>query len=63
MGMGEPLYNYENVAKALHIITDEEGINISRRRITLSTAGVAPLIPQGWQRTRRSARNIAARRA
>ena len=46
MGMGEPLYNYENVAKALHIITDEEGINVSRRRITLSTAGVAPLIPK-----------------
>ena len=46
MGMGEPLYNYENVAKALRIITDEEGINISRRRITLSTAGVAPLIPK-----------------
>jgi 23S rRNA (adenine2503-C2)-methyltransferase len=44
MGMGEPLYNYENVAKALSIVMDPEGIAISRRRITLSTAGVVPLI-------------------
>jgi 23S rRNA (adenine2503-C2)-methyltransferase len=44
MGMGEPLYNFDNVAKALSIIMDGEGISISRRRITLSTAGVAPMI-------------------
>jgi 23S rRNA (adenine2503-C2)-methyltransferase len=44
MGMGEPLYNYDNVVQALRIIMDEEGINISRRRITLSTAGVVPMI-------------------
>jgi 23S rRNA (adenine2503-C2)-methyltransferase len=44
MGMGEPLYNYENVAKALKIVMDHEGIAISRRRITLSTAGVVPMI-------------------
>ena len=44
MGMGEPLYNYDNVAKALKIAMDGEGIAISRRRITLSTAGVAPMI-------------------
>jgi 23S rRNA (adenine2503-C2)-methyltransferase len=44
MGMGEPLYNYDNVAKALHIAMDGEGISISKRRITLSTAGVAPMI-------------------
>jgi len=44
MGMGEPLYNYENVAKALAIVMDNEGIALSRRRITLSTAGVVPLI-------------------
>ncbi|MBM3486942.1 MAG: 23S rRNA (adenine(2503)-C(2))-methyltransferase RlmN [Alphaproteobacteria bacterium] len=44
MGMGEPLYNYDNVAKALGIIVDREGIAISRRRITLSTAGVVPMI-------------------
>ncbi len=46
MGMGEPLYNYNNVVKALRIVMDEEGINVSRRRITLSTAGVVPMIPQ-----------------
>jgi 23S rRNA (adenine2503-C2)-methyltransferase len=44
MGMGEPLYNYDNVAKALKIIMDSEGISISKRRITLSTAGVVPMI-------------------
>jgi len=42
MGMGEPLYNYDNVAKALKIIMDGEGIALSRRKITLSTAGVVP---------------------
>ncbi len=44
MGMGEPLFNYENVAKALRIIMDGEGISISKRRITLSTSGVVPMI-------------------
>jgi 23S rRNA (adenine2503-C2)-methyltransferase len=44
MGMGEPLFNYEAVAQALTIIMDPEGIAISRRRITLSTAGVVPMI-------------------
>jgi len=44
MGMGEPLFNYDNVAKAIRIIMDNEGIAISRRRITLSTAGVVPAI-------------------
>ena len=44
MGMGEPLYNYDNVAKAMKIVMDGEGIAISRRRITLSTAGVVPMI-------------------
>ncbi|WP_298263781.1 23S rRNA (adenine(2503)-C(2))-methyltransferase RlmN [Acidocella sp.] len=44
MGMGEPLYNYENVAKALKIIMDGEGIALSRRRITLSTSGVVPIM-------------------
>lgn len=46
MGMGEPLYNYENVAKALKIIMDEQGISLSRRKITLSTSGVVPLMEQ-----------------
>jgi 23S rRNA (adenine2503-C2)-methyltransferase len=44
MGMGEPLYNYENVAKAMTIIMDNEGIALSRRRITLSTSGVVPMM-------------------
>jgi len=44
MGMGEPLFNYDNVAKAIRIVMDNEGIAISRRRITLSTAGVVPMI-------------------
>jgi 23S rRNA (adenine2503-C2)-methyltransferase len=44
MGMGEPLYNYDNVAKALRIVMDGEGIAISKRRITLSTSGVVPMM-------------------
>ncbi len=44
MGMGEPLYNYENVARAMQIVMDGEGIGLSRRRITLSTSGVVPMM-------------------
>jgi 23S rRNA (adenine2503-C2)-methyltransferase len=44
MGMGEPLYNYENVARAMKIVMDGEGIGLSRRRITLSTSGVVPMM-------------------
>ena len=44
MGMGEPLYNFDNVARAVRILMDGDGIAISRRRITLSTAGVVPMI-------------------
>lgn len=44
MGMGEPLYNYDNVAAAMKIVMDPEGLSISRRKITLSTAGVVPMI-------------------
>lgn len=42
MGMGEPLYNFEAVKKALLIVSDGEGLSLSRRRITLSTSGVVP---------------------
>jgi 23S rRNA (adenine2503-C2)-methyltransferase len=42
MGMGEPLYNLENVATAMEIISDGDGISISRRRVTVSTSGVVP---------------------
>jgi 23S rRNA (adenine2503-C2)-methyltransferase len=46
MGMGEPLYNFDNVKTAVDIISDGEGISLSKRRITLSTAGVVPQIPR-----------------
>ena len=44
MGMGEPLYNLDHVAQAIDIIADNEGIAISRRRITVSTSGVVPAL-------------------
>jgi 23S rRNA (adenine2503-C2)-methyltransferase len=44
MGEGEPLYNYRQVKKALEILTDEDGCSIGKRRVTLSTSGVVPLI-------------------
>src|SRR4051812_14166588 len=44
MGMGEPLHNYDNVMKAIRILHDEEGLNMSMSRITLSTAGLLPAI-------------------
>src|SRR5271165_2980027 len=44
MGMGEPLFNYENIAAAVKLIMDPEGLSISRRKITLSTSGVVPMI-------------------
>ena len=44
MGMGEPLFNYENVAKAMRIVMSGEGVGLSKRRITLSTSGVVPEI-------------------
>ena len=44
MGMGEPLYNFDNVRDAMKIAMDGEGISLSRRRITLSTSGVVPEI-------------------
>jgi 23S rRNA (adenine2503-C2)-methyltransferase len=42
MGMGEPLYNFENVRDAIGVLTDGEGLSLSRRRITVSTSGVVP---------------------
>src|SRR6478752_4469122 len=44
MGMGEPLYNFDNVAAAMKIAMDPEGLAVSRRKITLSTSGVVPMI-------------------
>ena len=51
MGMGEPLYNLDNVAEAIDTISDGDGMAIGRRRITVSTAGVAPKIPELGART------------
>ena len=44
MGMGEPLYNFDNVRDALKLVMDGEGLALSKRRITLSTSGVVPMI-------------------
>ncbi|MBF0325050.1 MAG: 23S rRNA (adenine(2503)-C(2))-methyltransferase RlmN [Alphaproteobacteria bacterium] len=44
MGMGEPLYNFDNVATALKILMDGDGVGISKRRVTLSTSGVVPMM-------------------
>jgi 23S rRNA (adenine2503-C2)-methyltransferase len=49
MGMGEPLYNFDNVRDAINIIADGEGLSVSKRRITLSTAGVVPMIPKAGE--------------
>jgi len=49
MGMGEPLYNFDNVRDAMKIAMDPEGISLSRRRITLSTSGVVPEIARTAQ--------------
>lgn len=46
MGMGEPLYNFDNVKEALLIASDGDGLALSKRRITLSTSGVVPEIPR-----------------
>ena len=44
MGMGEPLYNFDNVKGALQLVMDGDGLSLSRRRITLSTSGVVPMM-------------------
>ncbi|MFT9099274.1 MAG: 23S rRNA (adenine(2503)-C(2))-methyltransferase RlmN [Zymomonas mobilis subsp. pomaceae] len=49
MGMGEPLYNFDNVRDALKLVMDGDGIALSRRRITLSTAGVVPLMARAGE--------------
>src|SRR3954471_21911639 len=49
MGMGEPLYNFENVRDALKIVMDGDGLGLSRRRITLSTSGVVPMMARAGE--------------
>jgi 23S rRNA (adenine2503-C2)-methyltransferase len=51
MGMGEPLLNYANVVKAIHILTDPEGPQFSKRRITVSTCGIVPVLKDLGQDT------------
>jgi 23S rRNA (adenine2503-C2)-methyltransferase len=51
MGMGEPLYNYDNVRDALLIFTDGDGLALSKRRVTLSTSGVVPMITKIGEET------------
>lgn len=52
MGMGEPLHNAENAAKAMKILTDGDGISLSKRRVTLSTSGIAPKIAPFFRETK-----------
>jgi 23S rRNA (adenine2503-C2)-methyltransferase len=49
MGMGEPLYNFDNVKAALAIVMDGDGLALSKRRVTLSTAGVVPMIKRAGE--------------
>jgi len=49
MGMGEPLYNFENVRDALKIVMDGDGLGLSKRRITLSTSGVVPMMERAGE--------------
>jgi len=52
MGMGEPLYNFENVRDALKLVMDGDGLALSKRRITLSTSGVVPMMARAGQEIR-----------
>jgi len=49
MGMGEPLYNFDNVRDALNIVMDGDGLGLSKRRITLSTSGVVPMMERAGE--------------
>ena len=61
MGMGEPLYNFDNVRDALKIVMDGDGLGLSRRRITLSTSGVVPMMARAGRGDRGQPRGLAAR--
>ena len=51
MGMGEPLYNYDNVRDAIGVLTDPDGLQLSKRRVTVSTSGVVPEIARLGEET------------
>ena len=61
MGMGEPLYNFDNVRDALKIVMDGDGLGLSKRRITLSTSGVVPMMARAGDGDRGQSRGLAAR--
>ena len=61
MGMGEPLYNFDNVKNAMEVVSDGEGISLSKRRITLSTSGVVPEIVRAGEEIGTHAGHLAAR--
>ncbi len=63
MGMGEPLYNFDNVKAAMEIAADGEALSVSKRRITLSTSGIVPEIARWGAETGTVARHLAARGA
>jgi 23S rRNA (adenine2503-C2)-methyltransferase len=52
MGMGEPLYNFDNVKTAMDIVSDGEGLSVSKRRITLSTSGIVPMMARAGAEAR-----------
>ena len=52
MGMGEPLYNFDNVKTAMDIVSDGEGLSVSKRRITLSTSGIVPMMERAGAEAR-----------
>jgi 23S rRNA (adenine2503-C2)-methyltransferase len=51
MGMGEPLFNFDNVVKACNILTDADGLGMSKRKVTVSTSGVVPKIRELGEKT------------
>jgi len=51
MGMGEPLHNVKNIAKACQILLDEDGMNFSKRKVTVSTSGLVPAIAELYEKT------------
>ena len=63
MGMGEPLYNFDNVKEAIEVAADGEGLSVSKRRITLSTSGVVPRSSAGARRLAPCSRSRCTPRA
>ena len=61
MGMGEPLLNFDNVVRAMSVMRDDLGYGLANKRVTLSTAGLVPMIDKLSERERRVAGGVAAR--